>query len=40
MSKSPQARLPDVNTAFITYRREAIVSIKSYDHRSCYGALS
>jgi len=36
----PQARLPDVNTAFITYRREAIVSLKSFDYRGCWGSLS
>lgn len=36
----PQARLPDVNTAFIMYRREAIVSLKSFDHRGSWGALN
>lgn len=36
----PQARLPDVNTAFITYRREALISLKVHQHRSCYGALN
>ena len=35
----PQARLPDVNTAFITYRSEVIRSLKSYDYLSCLGAL-
>jgi|APSaa5957512535_1039671.scaffolds.fasta_scaffold14620_5 hypothetical protein len=35
----PQARLPDVNTAFITYRREAIVNIKTFDHRGAWGSL-
>ena len=36
----PQARLPDVNTAFITYRRESIIALKSFDYRGCCGALS
>ena len=36
----PQARLPDVNTAFITYRRESLVALKSYDYRGCWGALN
>lgn len=35
----PQARLPDINTAFIVYRREAISSWKSEKYDSCLGSL-
>jgi len=35
----PQARLPDINTAYITYRREVLVSLKSKNYTSCIGAL-
>lgn len=35
----PQARLPDINTAYITYRREALSSMKSKNYVACIGAL-
>lgn len=35
----PQARLPDVNTAFITYRGIAIRSLQSHKYLDCLGAL-
>lgn len=35
-----QARLPDINTAFIVYRREAISSWKSRTYDSCFGSLN
>ena len=35
----PQARLPDINTAFIVYRREAITSWKSQTYDACFGSL-
>lgn len=35
----PQAALPDLNTAFIVYRREAITSLKSKRYDACFGAL-
>lgn len=34
-----QAELPDKNTAFIVYRREAISNFKSEKYDSCIGAL-
>jgi len=34
-----QARLPDVNTSFITFRNEAIRSLKANSYLSCLGAL-
>lgn len=34
-----QARLPDVNTSFITFRGEAIRSLKSNNYLSCLGSL-
>lgn len=34
-----QARLPDINTAFIMYRREVIVSLKNQNWDNCFGAL-
>ena len=35
----PQARLPDINTAYITYRREVLVSLKTNNYTSCIGSL-
>lgn len=35
----PQAALPDLNTAFIIYRREAITSLKGKRYDACFGAL-
>lgn len=35
----PQAALPDLNTAFIIYRREAMTSLKSKRYDACFGAL-
>ncbi len=35
----PQARLPDINTAYITYRREVLVTLKTKNYTSCIGAL-
>ena len=35
----PQARLPDINTAFIVYRREVIISLKNQNYDNCFGAL-
>lgn len=35
----PQAALPDLNTAFIVYRREAITSLKGKRYDACFGAL-
>lgn len=35
----PQARLPDINTAYITYRREVISSLKSRNYSACFGSL-
>ena len=35
----PQAALPDLNTAYITYRREVLSNIKSKNYPLCYGAL-
>lgn len=35
----PQARLPDINTAYITYRREVLVSLKTKNYTSCIGSL-
>lgn len=34
-----QARLPDINTEFITYRREALVSLQSRDYTRMFTAL-
>lgn len=35
----PQSRLPDVNTAIIVYRREAITDLKGQRYDGCLGAL-
>ena len=35
----PQARLPDINTAYITYRREVLSSLRSRNYTACIGAL-
>jgi len=35
----PQSRLPDVNTAIIVYRREAITDLKGNKYDACLGAL-
>jgi len=35
----PQARLPDINTAFITYRREVLMNLKTKGYASCFGSL-
>lgn len=35
----PQARLPDINTAFITYRREVLLNLKSERYSSVFGSL-
>jgi hypothetical protein len=35
----PQAALPDLNTAFIIYRREAINALKGQRYDACFGAL-
>lgn len=35
----PQARLPDINTAFIMYRREALQNYKSKNYSMCIGCL-
>jgi len=35
----PQSRLPDVNTAIIVYRREAITDLKGNRYDACLGAL-
>ena len=36
----PQARLPDINTAFIKYRNEAIGAMKRKDYDNMHGALN
>lgn len=36
----PQARLPDINTAFIVYRREVLSSLNSQRYQDCFGALN
>ncbi len=35
----PQARLPDINTAFVMYRREAITNYKSKNYSLCIGSI-
>jgi hypothetical protein len=35
----PQSRLPDINTAFVTYRREVIRALNYYNYSNCVGAL-
>lgn len=35
----PQAILPDLNTAYITYRREIIINLKSRNYNYCVGSL-
>ena len=35
----PQARLPDINTAFITYRREVLQNLKSLKYSIVFGSL-
>lgn len=35
----PQARLPDINTAFVTYRREALNNLKSEKYPMVFGSL-
>jgi len=35
----PQARLPDINTAFVTYRREALNNLKSKKYSMVFGSL-
>jgi hypothetical protein len=35
----PQARLPDINTAFIKHRNEVISSLKSQNYESVFGSL-
>lgn len=35
----PQSRLPDINTAFMTYRRLVISSLSSSNYTACIGAL-
>ena len=34
-----QARLPDINTAFITYRREMLQSLNARNYSNCVGSL-
>ena len=36
----PQARLPDVNTAFIMYRREVLQSLNRREYKNCFGSLN
>lgn len=36
----PQARLPDVNTAFIKWRNKAVISLESEKYTACIGALN
>ena len=36
----PQARLPDINTAFIKYRNEVIAAIKRKDYDNMHGSLN
>ena len=36
----PQARLPDINTAFIRYRSEVLVGMKKGDWDSMHGSLN
>lgn len=35
----PQSRLPDINTAFIMYRREVLQSLNQKNYDNCFGAL-
>jgi len=35
----PQARLTDINTAAITYRREVISGLKAKNYSACFGSL-
>ncbi|MGI0021502.1 MAG: hypothetical protein ACRD9Q_01450 [Nitrososphaeraceae archaeon] len=35
----PQSRLPDINSAFVTYRREIINSVHNNNYQSCFGSL-
>ncbi len=35
----PQARLPDINTAFVTYRREILNNLKSQKYSIVFGSL-
>jgi len=35
-----QARLPDINTAFITYRREMLQSLNAKNYANCVGSLN
>ena len=35
----PQARLPDINTAFIRFRNEALFALKQFDYSACFGSL-
>ena len=35
----PQARLPDINTAFVMYRRECITNYKSKNYSLCIGSI-
>lgn len=35
----PQSRLPDINTAFIMYRREVLQSLNQQNYDNCFGAL-
>lgn len=34
-----QSRLPDINTAFNTHRKRAIISLENHNHTECLGAL-
>ncbi len=40
MFKIVQARLPDINTAFITYRREMLQSLNAKNYPNCVGSLN
>ena len=35
----PQSRLPDINTAFITHRRDVISSLKARNYGACFGSI-
>lgn len=39
MYRIVQARLPDINTAFITYRREMLQSLNAKNYPNCVGSL-